>query len=660
MIIKQPEKQMVLPSRRGLRGWQLLGVAIGAVLALTLAPATGWLVREQLAMTQPHYFGYPAYLSGTADYAHIPEPDARRDQRRDVARANPEDIPMQVAKAVREGQNIARGLSQRYPQILQAMDPVSEQLRAVRNTYQHTKYAPAQDIAVIYAAGLRYLANRIAVQRPETFAVEGKEMPQNQGATRAPNVWSDVEALTDYARLGEETDPNNAYFPAMLATVHFAFYKDQEALNDLARAAAKGYWNDYSRDEVLGQLRLNEVAFGKRSAMEQAAIANTLYYPNWSLLFATAKMVSWHAAQLEAKGDFDGGLALRGRMIRIAAMVRQQSPYLDSDAIAEWLASHGVLHLGGGAFWLHDTRLPAEEYRRRLLADYATYLKRHHYAAELAWFRRQTFAGTTDIESPGPFRFSLLLVMHWMVGLMLPLAVGVFALIGTATAYLVYRRRFVLDSLAPVPLPYCLGLVAGLVIVYGQFTLQGEAFRDFRLACLILYVALIGLMAPRMGMKGAKPFLLTLLVTLLCAEGLLELLCWQQAALRSLTVVFLGSQNNPQERAVIAQQEAAGGIMLLMALPVLFALAFGVVSRWRRVPISAGILRGFQLCSVPMCALLLFAYVGITLRTTEMEARSNIILTRIVNEGPNYIRDLTQRKVVLSGNLFSIPDEAWR
>ena len=112
-------------------------------------------------------------------------------------------------------------------------------------------------------------------------------------------------------------------------------------------------------------------------------------------------------------------------------------------------------------------------------------------------------------------------------------------------------------------------------------------------------------------------------VTLLTA-----LLCWTSGSLggyaSSLNMIIGIRPSESDPNAALLRVLSLG---LLCGLPLLTAVILAIAARVRRMPVSAGVVRGFARVALPTAAILSLGYVAVVGVTSVCEAQARTALT---------------------------------
>ncbi len=603
----------------------LLGLTLGVLLALTIAPQTRWLVQVQaLSLIRLTSFaGTDSPLQGQARAAS-------------VAARYPNDYQIQYAATV---WGDGGGLTQK--------------LRALEGRFPNN--------VSLRANVLRYACEDIRWDRREDFLITGQPVPapNKQGPPNDPAV---LAAFDRDAAAGERLDPNNAYFPYLCAVGLYAAHRDAEAQAAILRAGTEPRWDEYAQDEAEGRWRLSALVYGPsaQEAVARTAVAAMVEFPQYAKIRAVARAVTYQAIEAEQAGDFSHGIALRHALIHCAGLMRAQSSYLIDALVGIAIVAVAMDRPGAAprpARPFASTDAQRRQARSVRVAAYAAYLRRHGDAvgAAQATAEAQADQQVMAIISEGLDRFSVVpplqrLLPWWATGLLL-LTNAAWLLIFGAAAVLLGRFRAARES-GSASGGVIWGVAAGTVTAFGILVFSAlnlntawdalPAVVTDALFLLALVAAVLFLWRVRRSLVRGRAIGRGLGIAVLTCAGwcsLYALVQWQTAgmqsfidALRQLTSIggSEGMQSGPTLEHLLAP-------VFAMAVPLLVLLVG--LFRSRRAPLRVTV----AAIAPPVACLLLLAYAGVVLGTARQERIANDVLTRsFANEGRYYAAQVGQ------------------
>jgi hypothetical protein len=250
---------------------------------------------------------------------------AREEPRLDlVASRYPDDYLLQVGRAT--AQATAGGIvdanrpQSRRGSIFDRKERALARLGAVTRAFATTPGA--------YAHFARYLmSERVRIQRAELASLKsGKERDNPSPETITPSAKT-TKIMVWALKSGERLDPENAFWPAMLATTYFAANQDGDALEALARASRKIKWEAYIYEEVLGQWRLYSAAYGDHGATQQIGPLSLVGFPHLYEMRRMAEMARWRADRCAALGDLAAAARIRHNLAHLAINLRDNAAW---------------------------------------------------------------------------------------------------------------------------------------------------------------------------------------------------------------------------------------------------------------------------------------------------------------------------------------------
>lgn len=602
----------------------LIGLTLGILLALIVAPQTRWLVWPQLA---------PGLIS-----------DAQNRQR--FVQAHPNDYAVQLGG--------------------QPEKPTLTQLQYARSLVPRFPDNPS-----LRANILRYATQDLSLNRPDSSGnlLSGKpDPPPNPRRDSPPPTPAQLAAFDADAAAGERLDPDNAYFPFMRSVGLFAAHRDAEGRAAVRRAGTETAWREYYEDEVEGKWAVMEGVYGHREAVAGSAVAAGLLFPHYAPLRAVARLVTVQAVEAEQAGRAEDGLALRRSLARCGDLMRAESKSYIGTLVGIAISAISRSRPGGaaaitaepGASTSPDDNDRHDRLAQRRLDAYCDYVTRlgHPDAAREARAQaaageqaRHLSLGAFAFGSPlGDFaRLGIALGVGWVTAanLLLLLLLG-FAAGGLGRLPGIGARR-------PLPAGASAGAWAVLLLTLAVLlcfhdTRPVEAGGAVVTVAVFLFVPLAFLSVGAVLRPAfRRPFgraMLAGMVTLAVLGLLAALAAWQTHGLD--TLVSVASQilaESPGDGMPPVQPTAQAqlllGIALGAALPLLLAIVLGIAARIQRAPASAVLVTGFRAWTPQLACVLAILYGGLTLWTVRQESAVNYGLERSLHGEGQYLAQLT-------------------
>lgn len=592
-----------------LRGRWLLGLAVGALAALLLLPATRWIVVEQFREQV-----YPGRLDLDAGGAA-------------VAARHPDDIPVQLALAARAS--------------------TVEPIRALRTRFPNS---PA-----LCSAALRWetLPPGFQWHLPWT---DGQRLMgvrvQREVPAPSPEI---LERIREAAAAGEKLDPDNAYFTMMRAVGLMAGHADAEAWGAVRLASRKPVWNEYFTDEVYGQWKIDAEASGHVDGGLRVLRTETVPLPQDPALLVLTRVLVYRAVRAEAAGRVDEGLEIRHALMRCAGRMRAQSTRLIDTIVAMSITREAMQRAGGTgprqylSLQIGNRNIPL------LTERYLAYLEKIGKPAEARWARAE-LANVEEADAlwqqsinSAWYGLSLWEISYWWLAGALVLMVSMWMLgLGITATALAHTRR--MGEGRPLSTETRRGIGAGLVLA-GLLGLGGmrlwEAYATtavFAGGCVLVALLAYGTLLKRPAALRAAGVILSTLATILVAVGGGVLFCAQLGGL-SARVQWMATRLSgvapPAASWEQLMQFAAGAVAVLPALYVLVLTGCSVA--WK-LPVSVGLVRGFRGALLPTLCALTLAYGGVVIGTARVEARAVRVMEQVVRHEGRYLAQWAGRQ----------------
>jgi hypothetical protein len=599
-------------------------------LLLALLPASQWLIRYQskpgfYAESEPGLF---ACLGRPDDDNPIP-PDLVaqrqvklwRQQNLTEAAKYPNDYRLQFAAALQS--NPAQRIG----------DNTDSRDKAKRLWQLRTRFPNEPSL---YASVLRCLT-RAGVNTGRD--PEQETLPEHGVAVPEDKVW-----FAEVAAAGETLDPHNAYFPMMRAVTYFAAHQDAEGLAALHRASQKIIWDDYWTEEIEAVEVLRESTHGETGTLARFLHRNEIGYPQLNGCRAATNIAISLAVRKELAGDTGGGWKIRRDVLHCGAQMRNQSHSLTGSWVGTRITENAMSRPGGeevpkSVTWKKEAQWKENHFRAYAntigqAKEGAIFLSERAAVQEIREISRSSQDHTvsqlsvlTALWAAGPALISLVVVVLVLGGMAFGLAQT--SPIQAGLPLPSAARWGVLVLVMPLPLAvatlffindegtligYAMGFLVSVAIAVGRLYRGSDRRRNILTfaASLTTVTAICGVIV-----SGTVP-----VYRMLLGDG-----------------AFLGLINfSPlvSESVMIWVAVAIFGGAVFHAL---WIASLAVISRCRRVSVSAGIVRGIANSALPIASVLLFSYVALSLVTLQVERQSLADLKEIAqHEGRYYAR----------------------
>jgi len=351
-----------------------IGLMILVILALAIHPATAPYVRWQpLFLFQRDGC---SYLSVSIDGWSKLSPHVRKCLQHRIQltmKQHPNDLQMQIGGVFLLGE-----MSGTSAVFFSGPPP------ALRELEGHFPHSPELHATILRLEHQRFRWDR---QEESVMSPSKTSSPPPQPLTR--QEINRIRRLLDQAIAGERSDPDNAFFPAVRANLLFALRRDEEALNALKQAAQQPKWDDYAQVEPQSRTKVKHQAFTEKSAIFDLSDYTITLFPHYARMRSMARLVVYHATQLEKAGDLKGGMELRIALARYGSLMRSQSRTLIGSLVGAALTSIATTQPGGQSPIALSSGSPSEERAEERRQRFFTYLLEHRFTSEAQWFREE-------------------------------------------------------------------------------------------------------------------------------------------------------------------------------------------------------------------------------------------------------------------------------
>lgn len=606
----------------------LVGLAVGVLLALLIAPQSRWLVRYQLALV--------GVTVGTPPSG----PSSMSDQTLRIAAAHPNDYQMQLAAQ----QNWdSREQRERYVAYLRTLTP--------RFGNNPSLYANL----LRYEIGGDKEKQGVHLARPEEHELEagGK---YNTLPASAPAL---LAAFDADAAQGERLDPSNAYFPLMHAISLFAARRDAEGLAAVQRASTKPVWNEYVSDETNGRLRLADAAYGHAPSISRVAITAAALYPQYAPLRAVARIATVLAMHAEQSGDPARGMSIRRALMQDGDLMRVQAQVYIGNLVGIAISATARSRPGGSEAAKRPQPFDGDQWARMRLEAFARYARQAGFPDDAARAEAQYAAGETvrrkvsmsldhSIFSPQSLNR---LAAGWIGGTLALVSAFWLLVLGGVGALL--SRLPSVRNRQPLPSASRWGAATAVVFavsiaVYNTAPQLGNGeisiYAVFLLTIIVVgglpVGALILLRGGKPGRQKAAAFVQAVGVTALMLMGLTLVAAWQTRGILKFVQVqsgisgLSGDGSGGSETSPLIAGLIVAGIGLIV--PAVLAIALSIRARIRRVPAFAALASGFRRVALPLACVLIIGYGAAVLGTLREEQRMDNGLRQMISHEGRY------------------------
>jgi hypothetical protein len=565
------------------------GLSTGILIALAIAPATGWLTRLQAGAMLAIQSDVTRNLHDLGVGGQDPNrAAAHAEAQRKAADRAPDDFAVQMA-AARSG--IPAGAPAFASESDASLVSQADRIRTLADRFS--------TLPDYYATVTRLdTLGRVRITRTEGDRLTAKYTPRKE----VPRTSSAPEQLARFeadCAAGERLDPGNAYFPTMRAVVLFEMKRDAEAVAALRRAGKLNRWDDYVRNEVIGPMRLAQLSGGDRTALYKVAVSAAVLLPHFAQLRSLARMATWKAVQAETGDQPKEGLAIRRDIMRIGANLRANSTtsigVLVGTAIVHLAASRpggapAVQRSAGG------TNQQTARERDKAFTDFA---RRNGETELAAWAVKESEAEETsrniitrgiNLSTFGTPAISRLM-RGWIADL-IAISNAIWLLLLSAAAAVYLRWRKAREE-------------AG--IHHDDRFVLAAAGGALALAMFVLITKQTGVLASYFN------------------------------AARVFTNLFAGNSGSPNEDMSGTVALAAASVL---AAPLLVVFISAIVTAVRRRPILPGIASGLRAVGPPLALMLVIGYGYLVVQTSRHEREISDGVDQTVQHEGRYLARL--------------------
>ena len=695
--IESPGEEVSTTTPRKPSGW-LVGMALGVLIGLCLLPPVRYTLGSQLrfALAQD---GLPWVLSLDS------ERTLREAPRLDATAATlPDDYLLQVGRATAfvelGGVRAAPAPKVDHPD--NAVDTSDHTLiRLTRVAHDFPIAAGAQAHLARYM-----MVDRVRIQRAELSQQteekkRRKEEEKSQGTgnreqgtvakslstlnsqlSTLPSRYTDVKLMRMALSNGERLDPDNVFWPAMLAATYFAAGRDTQALDALARCDRKTRWDSYIYEEILGQWRLYSLAYGDHGATQKIGPLSVIAFPHLRELRRMAEMARWHADQEAGRGNVREALQIRHHLLRLGALLRDTATWAyealygtdliliaasDNDATPRQTTVRAV------AQWQQQAQGYLEFLRANGKLSEITLLTTE--VEESCKLRAQVDGARADASYPGipPGIPLIALFSSWMTGVCLVQQLLLLAVCGAAAWLLRQSAR------KQTRLPRAMRLtgwflVSAMVLISGFFLLTGLLSSRlaivFLIGCGCLFALVAGNIQSRWWQWRRIRAETTRLFDEATATDTHEIASseWQPMRVeqrwhRGTTGRLLFFLINPYFAALWFMRPLLSGLhpvaqlltslmgmepatsfgrvfqvaLLSCAMPLMLVTGLCLWALWRRVPVLAAITLGMRRVLLPTAICIALAYLILLQQTLSLDTESTHAINEVARDDMHWV-----------------------
>jgi hypothetical protein len=225
--------------------------------------------------------------------------------------------------------------------------------------------------------------------RPIVPGEPGGDAEESGPARSIPATHRDVRLMEWALRRGEQLEPDNAFWPAMLATTYFAAERDRDGLRELHRINHTIRWDAYLYEEILGQWRLYSVAYGDHGAMQKIGPLSLLAFPHLREIRRMAQLARWYAEQAARQGDIRQAIQIRHSIAHLGRTLRETASWAYEALYGTELTL--IAYTDGGLGHVESLIQTPAQWRPEA-QHYLSILNRAHLRSEITWITQEVEA----------------------------------------------------------------------------------------------------------------------------------------------------------------------------------------------------------------------------------------------------------------------------
>ena len=708
--VESPGDEVLTPAARRPSGW-LVGMALGVLIGLCLLPPVRYTLGSQLrfALAQD---GLPWVLSLDS------ERTLREAPRLDATAATlPDDYLLQVGRATAF---VELGGVRAAP-IPKVDHPDNTADTSDHTLIRLTRVAHDFPVAAGAQAHLaRYMmVDRVRIQRAELSQQtekekrrKGEEEKQGTGdrgqgtgvpqftignrqsamdssfilhpsSFSTPARYTDVKLMRMALSNGERLDPDNVFWPAMLAATYFAAGRDTQALDALARCDTKTRWDSYIYEEILGQWRLYSLAYGDHGATQKIGPLSVIAFPHLRELRRMAEMARWYSDQEARRGNVREALQIRHHLLRLGALLRETATWAYEALYGTDLT---LIAASDNDATPRQTTVRTVEQWQQQAQGYLDFLRTNGKLSEITLLtteveescklRAQVDGARADASYPGipPGIPLIALFGSWMTGVCL--VQQLLLLAGCGMAAWLLRKSMQKQTRLPRAMRLLAWfLVSGTVLISGFFLLTGLLSSRLAIVFLIgsgcLFVLISGNMQHRWWQCRRRKWRgnvqlseeATSADTVATAFSewqptrveqrwhrgttgrlLFFLLSPYLAALWFLRPLLSGLHPVAQLLTSLMGMEPATSFgrvfqvaLLSCAMPLMLVTGLCLWALWRRVPVLAAVTIGMRRVLLPAAICIALAYLILLQQTLSLDTESTHAINEVARDDMHWV-----------------------
>lgn len=599
----------------------LIGLTIGLVLCLIIAPATRWIVKYQVIQG----------LLGRHDVLnpHQMKMDA-------IASTMPEDLEIQTA-------NLAVQFNNGQGDSIEKLN--TRRIQDLRAYVRHFHGS-----AAACATAMRFMCFDLKFYRT-TGVDENQQLASPKKITDLVSQRSYTQSLKEFEVLaaeGEKLDTENGYFPFMQAACLIEQHRDNEALDAIIRAGKKSKFEDYPAVELAGKFRLYDYALGGHSSITRTTAYSSVLLPQLSVLRGVAKTAIAFAEEIEKKRDYERGFQIRVALRKTGALMRSQCDNLIGNLVGIAISPISMTIPTGILTPVNIKTKKGEELQKYRLKEYSGYLNRIHHSEEIAAMNQEIKAGKQVKALVRQVAGNMwgaypLVSIWWIAGSVILFNIMSLSLYSLVLSLV--RKLKPMQDREPLSLPLKKGITISLYFILVGIIL-GEKFPS-EPSLLIIHLIISVCVLIAWNYRGGKSAIqtgfggffmtilvlgLTVLIQIFLTRGFAKAAMFPASAIS-------GSVTSSEPDVFLMTYL----LFITTLTSTVLTIGAALVSLVKREPLVSGIVHRMTMIAIPSVCLLTLIWCSVIMGQARVEKVQNDRLMQIIHgEGQYYAKALHQ------------------
>ncbi len=577
-----------------------LGGLILTALILSVIPSTGWIMRLQADL---------AWSPNTLKHARPFDTSLTPRQIDAVLHEHPNDPDIQIASVLMSNDGFG---------------PFTQQLMNLEPKYPNDP--------VLYAQILKTACQRTIEPDYHMDSFWRLNGPPPSGKRKKILL-----QLLKIAHRGAKIDPNNAYWFIMMTGIDFSLHDYSEGVNALLISSNKPKWNLYEGAVTNGIRRIFQFTYGEMSASE---ILTENFYARLSSPGAVERGITdvgiyYVTHHLEKQNKLLQGVAIRHAILHLGGLIRADSHSILNELVESAISKIALVNPGGKLpSYLSNIPLkhhPVRISSRMLLANYIAYLKQHGWANEAKWVKREYNANESTLSILKPviqkdtlWNGEQSLALYWVAGVrLLKTVILLILLMIIGTALSMFKRIRQGSSFHSMTRR---GALFGLIVLTVSFfgiacVAHISMLPAIEIAGLILACALWWVWRNYKGRERRdftiwlRSFLISLPVYAVVGVVISYLMTWW--LMLNSGDIIASLIDKPSIIFIVS-------MCILLIIMAMWIIGICIVSWRRKLPVSVGLVKGFQRTAIILAFVVMMAYGALIFKTVRVERTMSV------------------------------------